>query len=96
MVSWATITYQFTIYFTKFWSFIVILIPFFNYYPGEEDLKNLDPSWVRKRISIVSQEPTLFACSIKDNISYGKNASIEEVNLLEYAAFQAKMFDTIY
>jgi len=28
---------------------------------------------------MVSQEPTLFACSIKDNIAYGKQASFEEV-----------------
>lgn len=40
---------------------------------------DLDPQWFRKRISIVSQEPVLFACSIKENIAYGKNATQEEV-----------------
>ena len=29
---------------------------------------------------MVSQEPTLFACSIKDNIMYGRDATIEEVS----------------
>ncbi|KAL5016506.1 hypothetical protein ScPMuIL_006095 [Solemya velum] len=46
---------------------------------GGMDLKTLDPQWFRRRIAMVSQEPTLFACSIKDNIAYGKNATIEEV-----------------
>ena len=31
---------------------------------------------------MVSQEPTLFACSIKDNIMYGKDATLEEVGTL--------------
>lgn len=46
---------------------------------GGEDLTSLDPSWVRKKISIVNQEPTLFASSIKDNIAYGRDASQDEV-----------------
>ncbi|CAH1801610.1 unnamed protein product, partial [Owenia fusiformis] len=46
---------------------------------GGMDLKTLDPVWFRKRISMVQQEPVLFACSIKDNIAYGKEATLEEV-----------------
>ncbi|XP_071502591.1 uncharacterized protein [Diadema antillarum] len=43
------------------------------------DLASLDPKWFRQKISIVSQEPVLFACSIKDNISYGRDATDEEI-----------------
>jgi len=35
------------------------------------DLKSLDPSWYHSHVSLVSQEPVLFATTIKDNISYG-------------------------
>lgn len=44
------------------------------------NLTTLDPSELRKNISIVSQEPTLFSCSIADNIRYGKeDSTLEEV-----------------
>jgi ATP-binding cassette subfamily B (MDR/TAP) protein 8 len=40
----------------------------------------LDPSWLRSRIAIVSQEPVLFATTILENIKYGSpNASPQEV-----------------
>lgn len=40
---------------------------------GERDLRSLNPSWFRRHIGLVSQEPVLFACSIRDNIAYGKD-----------------------
>ena len=43
------------------------------------NVRCLDPLWFRTKISLVSQEPTLFACSIKDNIAYGTNATMEQV-----------------
>ncbi|XP_059844068.1 ABC transporter B family member 1-like [Hypanus sabinus] len=46
---------------------------------GKYDLQNLDPQWFRQKISVVSQEPTLFATSIKKNITYGREANMEEV-----------------
>lgn len=46
---------------------------------GGYNLCDLDPGWFRQKISMVSQEPTLFACSIKDNIAYGRQASLDEV-----------------
>ncbi|XP_043571583.1 ABC transporter B family member 1-like isoform X3 [Chiloscyllium plagiosum] len=46
---------------------------------GGCDLQSLDPQWFRQKISTVSQEPTLFATSIKNNITYGKEVNIEEV-----------------
>lgn len=35
------------------------------------DIKTLPPEWLHKRVALVSQEPVLFACSIRDNITYG-------------------------
>ncbi|XP_060080419.1 uncharacterized protein LOC132559811 [Ylistrum balloti] len=55
-------------------------------YLGGNNLRELEPRWFRQKISMVSQEPTLFACSIKENIAYGKTATDEEI---EEAAKQA-------
>lgn len=45
-----------------------------------EDIKVLDPAWLRQQIGIVSQEPVLFASTIEDNIRYGcPSATREEV-----------------
>lgn len=35
------------------------------------DLKDLNVKWLRQQIALVSQEPTLFATNIKENIAYG-------------------------
>ncbi|KAJ7552066.1 hypothetical protein O6H91_06G040200 [Diphasiastrum complanatum] len=44
------------------------------------DIKGLQLRWLRKQIGLVSQEPALFATSIKENILYGKeDASMDEV-----------------
>lgn len=44
------------------------------------NLQDLDPQWFRKHMSVVSQEPVLFACSIADNIKFGReDATPEEV-----------------
>ncbi|GFO16380.1 ABC transporter b family protein [Plakobranchus ocellatus] len=56
------------------------------------DLKFLDLGWFRHKVATVSQEPTLFACSIRDNIAYGREATDEEV---EDAARQANAHDFI-
>lgn len=49
----------------------------------DHDIKTLDPSWLRKRVlGFISQEPVLFATSIRENIRYGKpEASDEEVEI---------------
>ncbi|MEE2752091.1 MAG: ATP-binding cassette domain-containing protein, partial [Myxococcota bacterium] len=42
--------------------------------------ETLDVNWVREQVGVVSQEPILFATSIRNNILYGQpNASLEEV-----------------
>ncbi|RZC49502.1 hypothetical protein C5167_017926 [Papaver somniferum] len=45
------------------------------------NLKELQLKWVRENVvGLVSQEPTLFATTIKENITYGKeNATAEEI-----------------
>lgn len=44
------------------------------------NVKELNTTWLRSQIAVVPQEPFLFACSIYDNICYGKpNATREQV-----------------
>jgi ABC-type multidrug transport system fused ATPase/permease subunit len=38
------------------------------------DIRELNISWLRSQIGIVSQEPVLFDCSIRENIAYGDNS----------------------
>ncbi|WP_437752131.1 ABC transporter ATP-binding protein [Sorangium sp. So ce1389] len=51
------------------------------------DLRALSPSWLRRQIGIVAQEPILFATTVADNIRYGRaSASDEEVEAAARAA----------
>ncbi|KAF0700686.1 hypothetical protein As57867_008829, partial [Aphanomyces stellatus] len=57
------------------------------------DLKTLNVKWLREQIGLVGQEPSLFSCSIADNIRYGKpGATLEDVHA---AAKQANAYDFI-
>ena len=49
--------------------------------------------WFRNHIGVVSQEPVLFACSISDNISFGREDATHE-EIVE-AAKQANAHDFI-
>ncbi|XP_045813310.1 ABC transporter B family member 21-like isoform X3 [Trifolium pratense] len=42
------------------------------------NLREFQLKWIRQKIGLVSQEPVLFACSIKENIGYGKDAATDE------------------
>ncbi|CAN4105733.1 unnamed protein product [Withania somnifera] len=45
------------------------------------NLKKYQLKWLRQQMGLVSQEPIMFATTIKENISYGKeNATEEEIN----------------
>ncbi|XP_074645282.1 ATP-binding cassette sub-family B member 10, mitochondrial-like [Tubulanus polymorphus] len=35
------------------------------------NISNMSPSWLRRHIGTVSQEPVLFSCSVAENIAYG-------------------------
>ncbi|CAI5484462.1 unnamed protein product [Closterium sp. Yama58-4] len=49
-------------------------------YLDGRDIRSLQLKWLREQIGLVSQEPALFATSIKENIMYGKDgATMEEV-----------------
>ncbi|KAG6548945.1 hypothetical protein Mapa_009713 [Marchantia paleacea] len=44
------------------------------------EIRNLDLKWLRNQMGLVSQEPALFATTIKENILYGKaDATMEEI-----------------
>ena len=42
-------------------------------------LPSLDPSWLGgKALGIISQEPVLFAASVKENIKYGRPSAVDK------------------
>ncbi|XP_048127329.1 ABC transporter B family member 11-like isoform X1 [Rhodamnia argentea] len=60
------------------------------------NLKEFQLTWIRSKIGLVSQEPVLFACSIKDNIAYGKEgATLEEIKAAAELANAAKFIDKL-
>ncbi|XP_021738589.1 ABC transporter B family member 11-like [Chenopodium quinoa] len=60
------------------------------------NLKEFQLRWIRQKIGLVSQEPVLFASSIKDNIAYGKDgATIEEIKIATELANAAKFIDKL-
>ncbi|KAK9450309.1 P-loop containing nucleoside triphosphate hydrolase protein [Limtongia smithiae] len=66
------------------------------------DIMDLNTRWLRQNIALVSQEPSLFACSIFDNIAFGligtkyETASkSEKMELVVEACKQANAWDFI-
>lgn len=60
------------------------------------NLKEFQLKWIRSKIGLVSQEPVLFACSIKDNIAYGKEGTtLEEIKAAAELANAAKFIDKL-
>lgn len=60
------------------------------------NLKDFQLKWIREKIGLVSQEPVLFTCSIKDNIAYGKRgATYEEIRAAAELANAAKFIDKL-
>jgi ATP-binding cassette subfamily B multidrug efflux pump len=58
-----------------------------------EDVKNIDPKWIRKKVAVVPQKTMLFTGTVIDNIKWGKeDATIEEI---ERAAVLAEAHDFI-
>ena len=43
------------------------------------DIKTLDPHWLHQKIGLVSQEPTLFQLTVKENIKYGARDATDEM-----------------
>lgn len=60
------------------------------------DLKKFQLRWIRGKIGLVSQEPILFATSIRENIAYGKeNPTPEEIRTAIELANAAKFIDKL-
>lgn len=56
-------------------------------------MRQLDPLWFRKHIGLVNQEPVLFASSIADNISYGKDDATQSEVCLAVSVFATLLND---
>ena len=60
------------------------------------NLKEFQLKWIRGKIGLVSQEPVLFASSIKENIAYGKDgATTEEIRAAAELANASKFVDKL-
>lgn len=58
------------------------------------NLKEFQLKWIRGKIGLVSQEPVLFASSIRENIAYGKDdATLEEIKAAAELANASKFVD---
>lgn len=63
---------------------------FFQLIDGN-DIKALNVSWLRAQLGLVSQEPTLFGYSIRENIAYGDNSRSVTMDEIIEAARQANI-----
>uniref|UniRef100_T1JDG5 ABC-type xenobiotic transporter n=1 Tax=Strigamia maritima TaxID=126957 RepID=T1JDG5_STRMM len=62
---------------------------------GGHNINDLNVSWLRDQIGLVSQEPVLFDCSIMDNIAYGCNNRKVHIDEVIQAAKQANIHNFI-
>jgi len=45
-----------------------------------DDIKDLNVAWYRDQLGLVSQEPNLFDCSVRENICYGSpDATMDQI-----------------
>ncbi|KAF6140722.1 hypothetical protein GIB67_035149, partial [Kingdonia uniflora] len=60
------------------------------------NIKAFQLKWIREKIGLVSQEPVLFASTIKENIAYGKDgATLEEIIAAAELANALKFIDKL-
>ena len=66
-------------------------------YLDGHDLRQLSVPWLRRRVALVSQEPTLFAASVADNIALGSAADGAPAGreVIEAAARAANAYDFV-
>ncbi|XP_061999690.1 ABC transporter B family member 20 isoform X2 [Rosa rugosa] len=65
-------------------SIIPLMEQFYNPTLGEvlldgENIKNLNLEWLRSQIGLVTQDPALLSLSIRDNIAYGRDATMDQI-----------------
>jgi ABC-type multidrug transport system fused ATPase/permease subunit len=70
-------------------------VEFFSQCLDGHDIKQLNIQWLRSQIGIVSQEPTLFDCSIAENIAYGDNSRQVPMEEIVAAARMANIHNFI-
>ncbi|XP_030462157.1 ABC transporter B family member 20 isoform X1 [Syzygium oleosum] len=44
-----------------------------------ENIKNMKLEWLRRQIGLVTQEPALLSLSIRDNIAYGRDVTMDQI-----------------
>lgn len=76
-----------------------LLLRFYDVNSGDilvdgEDIRKLDPYWLRKNTGLVSQDPVLFSGSIRENILYGTEKVISEENF-EKVAKEANVWEFV-
>ncbi|KAF1759846.1 hypothetical protein GCK72_016313 [Caenorhabditis remanei] len=79
---------------------VALLERFYDTLSGEvfidgAEIKTLNPEATRSQIAIVSQEPTLFDCSIAENIVYGLDPATVTMSRVEEAAKLANIHNFI-
>ncbi|KAF4370235.1 hypothetical protein CsatB_005808 [Cannabis sativa] len=80
---------------------ISLIERFYDPHSGEvlidgTNLKEFQLKWIRQKIGLVSQEPVLFAASIRENIAYGKeDATTEDIKAATELANAAKFIDKL-
>ena len=60
-----------------------------------KDIQELNISWLRRQIGLVSQEPVLFDASVADNIRYGDNSRVVPMEEVIEAAKAANIHTVI-
>ncbi|EHB12084.1 Multidrug resistance protein 1 [Heterocephalus glaber] len=61
----------------------------------DKEIKQLNVEWLRAHLGIVSQEPMLFDCSIRENIAYGDNSRTVAEEEIVRAAKEANIHQFI-
>jgi ABC-type multidrug transport system fused ATPase/permease subunit len=59
-----------------------------------QDISSIEPNYLRSHMGLVTQEPVLFDCSLRDNIAYGSTQSVEMADIVK-AAQAANIHDFI-
>ena len=65
---------------------------------GGHDIRHFDPLWLRRKIAIVTQDPVLFNCSIKENLLMAASSSKVTINdsTIKDAMRAANCYDMVF